>query len=117
MGKIVYNHPTSGEQILTEVEEGGRLAPYITAVWNEKVDGPLTAAKEAKLGGLVRSAAGKISVNTILLNAHLVKKQAEADKKNEKGQAKRDLKTLILSPAATLAQTRAAVQIILKALG
>jgi len=117
MRKIVYTHPEAQEQRLTEVGEGGGIAPYLTAIWDEKVDGPLTKAKEAKLGGLVRSNTGKLSVNTTMFNAHVAKKQAEADKINEKSQATVDLKSLTLTPTATLAQVRTVVKTILKALG
>ena len=85
MIKLVANFD-DGVQRLQVIHESGGFYDKTKVVWDERVDGPLSAEHEAAVGGLVRSKEGVLSVD----DAKLAAQQASEAKKVAEDQARMD---------------------------
>ncbi len=75
MIKLVVNRD-HGEQELLVIHESGNYHDKAKVVWDERVDGKLSAQNESSVGGLVRAQNGTLSVDAAKLATARAAKQS-----------------------------------------
>lgn len=89
MRKVIFVDP-KGDQKLIVLGNGGRLSSELAVLWDERFDGPLDLADEAKVGGLTREANGTLSFNQVTKDAQDARIAAESATEAAKSQAATD---------------------------